>query len=183
MSIQIRKLMKQDNEPILTLARELASWFNPLDQMALAIDLLHHEGFVAIEAQQVVGFVTYHLPEPQIAELSWFGVGLSKQGQGIGIRLLVALEALLLDKNVLILEVSTVPSDHNPIFTATNAFYQRSGFAIKQRDQHYYAYGRPRILLKKQLSEHATYHTLLTSPTKLTKTESETTIRSSLHSS
>ena len=62
--MQIRELTKQDHELVLTLARELASWFNPLDQMALAIDLLRHEGFVAMEGQDMAGFVTFHFPTP-----------------------------------------------------------------------------------------------------------------------
>lgn len=183
MSMQIRELTEQDHELVLTLARELASWFNPLDQMALAIDLLRHKGFVAIQAQQIVGFVTFHLPQPQIAELSWFGVQPAKQGQGIGVRLLAMLEAALLGKGVLALEVSTVPSDHDPIFTATNAFYRRSGFVVQQRDQHYYAYGRPRILLKKRLKKHVTSHSFPTLPIGSIKAESEITINPSLRSS
>lgn len=181
MSMQIRELTKQDHELVLTLARKLASWFNPLDQMALAIDLLRHEGFVAMEGQDMAGFVTFHLPQSQIAELSWFGVQPSKQGQGIGVQLLATLEVALLDRGVLALEVSTVPSDHDPIFTTTNAFYRRSGFVIEQRDQHYYAYGRPRILLKKQLKKRVTSRSLPVLPIGSIKTESEFTIRPSLH--
>ena len=174
MSIQIRELIEQDYELVLGLARELASWFNPLDQMALAIDLLRHKGLVATEAQQIVGFVTYYLPERQTAELSWFGVERGKQRQGIGARLLAALESVLLKKGVITLEVSTVPSDHDSIFTATNAFYRRSGFGIKQRDQDYYAYGRPRVLLEKQLNK------AIILPIGLGKTESGITIKPSL---
>ena len=173
MSIQIRELIEQDSKQVLAIARKLASWFNPLDQMALAIDLLRHKGFVATEGQQMVGFVTYHLPEAEQAELSWFAVLPAKQGQGIGIRLLARLEAALREKGVLVLEVSTVPSDHDPLFAATNAFYRRNGFIVEQRDQDYYAYGRPRILLKKPLRAKVTSPTLPAYPLGVIKTNSQ----------
>ena len=153
MSIQIRTMRAEDHAQVLAIARMLASWFKPLDQMALVIDLQQHEGFVATEAEEVVGFLTYHLFAPQIAELSWFGVEPMKQGRGIGHDLLVALETTLASRGVRTLELSTVPTDHDPVFAASNAFYKRYGFTIEQRDNHYYAYGRPRILLKKQITK------------------------------
>ncbi|MGB0386486.1 MAG: GNAT family N-acetyltransferase [Ardenticatenaceae bacterium] len=155
MSIQIRPIKPEDYEQVLAVARTLASWFNPLDQMALVIDLPRHEGLVATEEAEVLGFVTYHLFRPQVAELSWFGVLPTQQGRGIGRQLLVALETTLAWRGVRTLELSTVPADHDKVFAATNSFYKRHGFTIHKWDNNYYAYGRPRILLKKEIAKSA----------------------------
>ncbi|MBA3530411.1 MAG: GNAT family N-acetyltransferase [Ardenticatenales bacterium] len=151
MSIQIHPLMPQDQPEVLAVARTLAAWFRPLDQMALAIDLREQEGLVALENNQVVGFLTHHMVGER-AELSWLGVLPEKQDRGIGSLLLATLEQLLLERSVLWLQLSTVPADHDVTFVGTNAFYQRHGFTVRQRDDNFYAHGRPRILLEKMLS-------------------------------
>lgn len=145
--------MTAEEQPdVLEVARSLATWFHPVDQMALALDLKEHEGFIALDGSEVVGFLTYHFLSEQAAELSWFGVLPARQGQGIGQQLLDRLETALLARGATTLELSTVPADHEPAFIPTNAFYERHGFIIQQRDDHFYAYGRPRILLRKRLS-------------------------------
>lgn len=136
---------------MLDVARTLAPWFQPLDQMTLAIDLRHHQGFVAEEEGDLLGFLTFHPLNARAAELSWLGVRADQQGRGVGQRLLRTLEHHLRSQGVRSLEVSTVPADHDPAFTATNAFYRRQGFHVRQRDEHFYAQGRPRILLRKRL--------------------------------
>lgn len=151
MSLQIRPLRLEDQEAVLAVARTLAAWFRPLDQMALAIDLRDHEGLVAREGDELLGFLTYHLLDAQQAELSWLGVTSAQQARGIGGRLLRALERQLRALQVERLQVSTVPADYDPTFEGTNAFYLRHGFTIQQRDEHFYAYQRPRLLLEKRL--------------------------------
>jgi ribosomal protein S18 acetylase RimI-like enzyme len=140
-------------------ARSLAAWFKPLDQMALAIDLRTHQGVVALgeangtlpSEEKIIAFLTYHLLDLEGAELSWFGVLPSTQGEGIGQQLLSVLETMLAWQGIKLVEVSTVPADHEAAFAATNAFYKRNGFIVHQRDDDFYAVGRPRILLKKEI--------------------------------
>ncbi|MGH2541688.1 MAG: GNAT family N-acetyltransferase [Ardenticatenaceae bacterium] len=152
MSIEVRPVGAEDSEGVLTVARGLAAWFQPLDQMALAIDLREHEGLVALSEGELVGFVTYHLLDPQQAELSWLGVLPEVQGQGVGARLLTELEARLAARGVRHLELNTVPADYNPAFAATNDFYLRHGFTVQTRDENFYAHARPGIRLEKTLT-------------------------------
>lgn len=140
-----------DQPAVLEVARTLATWFHPVDQMALALDLKEHEGFIALDGGEVVGFLTYHFLSDKAAELSWFGVLPGRQGQGIGRYLLAQLESTLLVRGGETLELSTVPADHEPAFIPTNAFYERHGFTVQQRDDHFYAFGRPRVLFRKRL--------------------------------
>ncbi len=151
MKFNIRPLRQEDYLEVLEMARSLAAWFKPLDQMALAIDLRTHQGVVALREAKVIGFLTYHLLDLERAELSWFGILPSIQGEGIGQQLLSILETMLAWQGVKLVEVSTVPADHEAAFAATNAFYKRNGFVVHQRDDDFYAFGRPRILLKKEI--------------------------------
>lgn len=151
--IELRPMRPDEQEAVLEVARTLATWFQPLDQMALAIDLREHEGIVALEGTQIVGFLTFHLLSPDVSELSWFGVLDRMQGRGVGSVLLRHLEAELRARGVRRIELSTVPADHEAAFAATNAFYQRHGFTIERRDDDFYAFGRPRVLLAKPLPE------------------------------
>lgn len=149
--IEIRTLAAGDVEAVLTLARGLADWFLPLDQIALAIDLRDHEGLVAVDGQEILGFLTFHFPAPQEAELSWLGVATTAQGRGVGRALLAALEAGLIDRGSRRLEVSTVPADFDARFEATNAFYRRHGFTVAGRDEGYFVHRRPRLRYVKTL--------------------------------
>ena len=145
-------MTRDDHEQVLDVARSLATWFHPLDQMTLSIDLREHTGMVAEEQGEVVGFLTYRLLSDTAAELSWLGVREERQSEGIGGLLLESLERLLRRNGVETLELSTVPADHEPAFELTNRFYRRRGYTVEQREDHFYAYGRPRILLRKRLA-------------------------------
>ncbi|HEX8681742.1 MAG TPA: GNAT family N-acetyltransferase [Ardenticatenaceae bacterium] len=151
MTVQVR-LMREDDWPqVLDIARGLAAWFRPTEQMTLAIDLRAHQGLVAAEGYRIVGFLTYHLLNAARAELSWFGIPPERQAHGVGRQLLADLEARLAARGVKVLQLSTVPSDHDAVFLPTNIFYEHRGFIVRQRDENFYSQGRPRILLEKEL--------------------------------
>ncbi len=152
MALSIHPLTPDDHAEVLAVARLLATWFQPLDQMALAIDLREHEGLVARRNGQIVAFLTYHQTGDQRAELSWLGVSPDAHGQGIGGLLLGALEALLSRKGLRQLHLHTVPSDTNSAFGPTNDFYRQRGYQIRRREENFYAFGRPGILLTKELA-------------------------------
>lgn len=149
--IGIRELQREDLEAVLGVAASLGAWFQPLDQMALAMDLYAHEGLVARQGDALVGFLTYRLLDEQRAELSWLGTAPARQGHGIGSALLRAMEARLREQGVRAVQLSTVPADFAAAFAPTNAFYFRHGFRVQQRDEDFYAHGRPRLLLVKEL--------------------------------
>ncbi len=157
--------MTADDRPqVLQIARSLATWFQPLDQMALAIDLRQHDGLVALQDEHLVGFLTYHLVDAQHAELSWLGVSPETQAQGVGSRLLKALEEQLAAQGINYLQLNTVPADHNPNFAATNDFYLHHGFVIADRDENFYAHGRPGIKLVKVITTTDNQHSSTGNP-------------------
>lgn len=149
-SVRVRRLEPADHDAVLELARALALWFHPTDQLALAIDLKSHEGFVAERDGAILGFLTYHLVGADSAELSWLGVEPASQGQGIAGALLAALESELRARRVRDLRVSTIDdSTAEPAFENTRRFYRRHGFVPIGRDENYFARGRHRLLLHK----------------------------------
>ncbi|MCZ7571824.1 MAG: GNAT family N-acetyltransferase [Ardenticatenaceae bacterium] len=151
-AVEVRRLDADDYEMALALARELAQWFRPLDQIALAIDLKQHEGLLAEREGALLGFLTYHMVSSSVAELSWLGVRPTCQGQGVGGALLAALEAELRARRVRTLLVSTLDaSTDEPVFEGARRFYRRHGFEPIGRDTHYFAPGRHRLLLKKEI--------------------------------
>jgi ribosomal protein S18 acetylase RimI-like enzyme len=148
----VRPLEPEDQLDVLALARSLARWFRPLDQIALAIDLRHHEGLVAEQDAALLGFLTYHLPTPTLVELSWLGVRTDRQGTGVGAALLAALERRAAARGADRIQVSTLDSSTpEPAFEETRRFYQRHGFHPLTRDADYFAPGRHRVLLEKNL--------------------------------
>lgn len=154
MSVRVRHMRADDWPRVLEVGRSLGAWFRPVEQMTLAVDLQKHDGLVALEGREMVGFLAYHLLNPTSVELSWIGVLPEKQAQGVGRQLLNRLEALLTERGVHTIQLSTIPGDFDPTFMPTNLFYERRGFAIRQRDENFYAHGRPRILLEKELHTH-----------------------------
>ncbi len=153
MAVTVRPLQADDHRHVLDVARSLAAWFQPLDQMALAIDLDEHEGLVALQAGQLVAFLTFYLIDATVAELSWLGVSPEVQARGIGGALLDALEATLRARAVQQLQLNTVPADFNAAFAPTNNFYRHHGFTLAHRIENFYAHGRPGITFVKQLDD------------------------------
>jgi ribosomal protein S18 acetylase RimI-like enzyme len=152
MKIQLREMTPSDHDSVLALARTLASWWQPIDQMTLAIDVRDHMGMVAeSENGEMLGFMTYRVEKPSIAELTWLGVRADIRSQGVGSYLLDWLEAAMQKRGLEAIELSTVPPDHEQVFTATYGFYEARGYHTVRRDNHFYAFGRPRVLLRKDL--------------------------------
>lgn len=148
----IRSIAPDDYGAVFDVARSLASWFRPIDQMAFAIDVTRHEGFVAGRGAKLLGFVTFHEVGDDVAELSWLGVRPEAQGQGIGGALLTALEDELRRRGVERVQVGTVAEDvDEPAFAATRQFYTAHGFRPVGHDRDFYGRGRHRVLLEKQL--------------------------------
>ena len=150
--VTVRPLHPSDRKAVLEVARALALWFRPLDQMALVIDLMRHEGFVAEEGEQVVGVVTFHQPTPDQAQLSWLGVRPEWHGQGVGSRLLGAVERALRQRGVRFLRVMTVDEQvPEPAFALTRHFYERHRFRAVGREPDAFGQGRHGVVLEKTL--------------------------------
>lgn len=149
---QLRRLTPADHDAIFAVARHLAAWFRPIDQLALAIDLVQHEGFVARHEQEDIGFVTFHVIGDDVAEISWLGVHPDRQGVGVGSALLAVLEKELRRRGIVRVQVSTVAeSADEPAFAVTWKFYAAHDFQQVRYDRDFYSRGRHRVLLEKQL--------------------------------
>lgn len=160
-AIHVRPLIEADYNAVFTVARSLAAWFRPIDQMALAIDLRMHEGFVAEREREPapIGFLTFHVLDETTAELSWLGVRLEYQGEGVGSRLLSALEDELKRRGIGRVQVGTVAEEsEEPAFAATRHFYLSHGFRQIKHERDFYSRGRHRTLLEKELGQHTMDH-------------------------
>ncbi len=153
MKIHLREMTADDHDAVFALARTLAAWWQPIDQMTLAMDVREHIGVVAEnDTGELVGFLTYRLNKPQVAELTWLGVRSDLRSRGIGSRMLDWLEKTIQQQGLEAIELSTVPPDHEDMFVPTFMFYKQRGYRIMRRENHFYAFGRPRVLLRKDLA-------------------------------
>lgn len=152
MKIHLREMTPRDHDDVFALARTLTEWWQPIDQMTLAIDVREHIGMVAEnETGELVSFLTYRIDKQSVAELTWLGVRADIRSQGIGSTMLDWLETTMAQQGIEAIELSTVPPDHEDIFVPTFAFYKQRGYRIMRRENHFYAFGRPRVLLRKDL--------------------------------
>lgn len=152
MNLRLREMTPQDHDAVFALARTLSAWWQPIDQMTLAMDVREHIGMVAEnETGDLVGFLTYRLDKPAVAELTWLGVRSDLRSHGIGSQMLDWLEKRMAQLGIEGIELSTVPPDHEETFVPTYTFYKRRGYRIVRRENHFYAFGRPRVLLRKDL--------------------------------
>lgn len=150
--VRVRRLTDGDQGAVLEVARSLALWFRPIDQMALAIDLTLHEGFVAEQGPALIGFLTFHALDEITAELSWLGVASEHHGEGVGSALLAALEDEVERRGIKRVQVGTVAKEsQEPAFAATRRFYLSHGFRQVEVERDFYGRGRHRALLEKTL--------------------------------
>lgn len=88
------------------------------------------DSFVARDSGATVGVALVDRHFPESAELALLAVDRSHRGQGIGRRLIAAVEEFLRTDNCGLLEVHTVgPSYADEGYAATRAFYTAMGFA------------------------------------------------------
>jgi ribosomal protein S18 acetylase RimI-like enzyme len=93
-------------------------------------DLERHDSWVIAEAGAVVGFVVVDRRSSQAAEILWIAVAPARRHRGYGTRLLDHVLGALRDQGLALVEVKTL--DRSAAYTpyeATNAFYERNGFA------------------------------------------------------
>jgi len=141
----IRPFNGSDRDSMLTLARSLDEWLNEEGLTQMERDLAHHGGFVAVDRDRVIGFVTWRRIDPQSADLSWLAVVREHHRNGVGTALLHALTERLRSDGIQRLEVSTVADslDYEP-YTRTRAFYRARGFQDFRVDRDFFGDGDDR---------------------------------------
>jgi ribosomal protein S18 acetylase RimI-like enzyme len=132
--MNIRKIHDEDHEAIVQLMESLPEWFMPIAVEHVRIDLRYHQGFVVLnEEEQILGFVTYFVYEA-VGVIGWIGVKREYHNQGIGTHLLQAVERVLIEDGISMMQVYTLSDsvEYAP-YEATRAFYYRNGFTDYRR--------------------------------------------------
>lgn len=128
--MQSHPLTPNDADACESIIRALPAWFGIEEGIAEARHYLEtHEGFVAIDDDRPVGFVTFHSDFPESIEISWMAVLPECHRRGIGRRLVDAFLDLAQSRNHRIALVKTLAGTHpSPEYAITRAFYRRMGF-------------------------------------------------------
>lgn len=154
--LSFRPKREEDYTGLLEVARALPEWFTPEGLAEMAWDVKLQGGFVAIDGNKIVGFITYasssDAPVGDVVELTWIGVRPEYQHQGVGKRLLRSLEERLIAQAIRVLQVSTLAESvvYEP-YARTRAFYRANGFQDCRVDRGYFPNGDDRLLLRKEL--------------------------------
>jgi ribosomal protein S18 acetylase RimI-like enzyme len=136
--------------PIL---RALPEWFGietALQQYERDIEAL--PTFLARAGEDVIGFLTVRRHFPAAAEILVMGVVPAAQGRGIGRALVAAAEAHLRLQGIEYLQVKTLgPSNPDPGYARTRAFYESLGFRPLEELKQIWDETNPCLILVKRL--------------------------------
>jgi len=145
-------LLKQaaECEPIL---RALPDWFgieSALQNYVREIDGL--PTWLARVEDEVAGFVTLKYHSAYAAEVYVMGVTSQYQRQGLGRALVREAEAALVGEGVEYLQVKTLsPSNPDPAYARTRAFYQAMGFRPLEEFKQLWDENNPCLMMIKYL--------------------------------
>lgn len=133
---QIQPLDEKHLSGILAVAEDLPEWFDETARTkSIPVDIRYQEGFVAVSAQRVVGFVTLYVAEGRL-HIGWLGVAREFHRQGIGTRLLAAAEMKARELKIDELATYTLGDsvDYEP-YDLTRNFYWKRGFSVYKRSK------------------------------------------------
>lgn len=134
--IRILPLEERHHSGILAAAEDLPEWFDEsAREKSIPIDIRYQEGFVAVSAQRVVGFVTLYVAEGRL-HIGWLGVAREFHRQGIGTRLLAAAEMKARELKIDELATYTLGDsvDYEP-YDLTRNFYWKRSFSVYKRSK------------------------------------------------
>ena len=127
----IRPLEPRDADACDAIVAGLPDWFgNERGIRDAATAVRNHEGSVAEDAGEVVGFLTLVHPYPTTSEISWLAVRRDRHRTGVGRGLVDAALETLAERGVRLLTVKTLSDreDPGPEYAQTRAFYLATGF-------------------------------------------------------
>ncbi len=117
-----------DIEKCVEIARGLPEWFNEAGLKAIERDLREETTFVAVEGEEVFGFITIKPLNKKALEILWLAVGREHQGKGIGTKLLRFIEGWAKERGFELLVVKTSGDLTYKPYDETRRFYERRGF-------------------------------------------------------
>ena len=83
--IEVRPLQPVDAPGCDAVIASLPDWFGDPDGLAACAEAVRGgDGWVAVEAGEVVGFLTLERPLPASADITWLAVRADRRGGGIG---------------------------------------------------------------------------------------------------
>ncbi len=132
----------------------LPEWFGIESAVKqFVIDAANMPGWLAMNANnETVGFVSIHLHNPFSAEVHVMGVLPQLHHHGIGRKLMSAAEAWLCTQKIEYLQVKTLaPSDPDPGYTRTRAFYTSIGFRPLEETTLLWGTDNPCLIMVKRL--------------------------------
>lgn len=109
--------------------RNLPEFFTPDVPAKVRADLGVHSAWVAVEADEVIGFAVADRRSARAVEILWAAVRADRRGAGVGTQLIEETLRVLADEGVSLVEVKTLDrtSDYAE-YEPTRAFWERRGF-------------------------------------------------------
>jgi GNAT superfamily N-acetyltransferase len=136
LNFEVKELLPKYVKGAAAVAVSLPAWFDVDSRLrAIPIDLRHQDGFVALDSEQVIGFITLFVAEGRV-NIGWMGVHPDYHHQGVGSALIGAAEDYCKQKGIEELATYTLGDsvEYEP-YDSTRAFYDSLGFEIYQRSQ------------------------------------------------
>ena len=124
------KLLETESErrACLEIARALPEWFNEAGIKAMERDLKWETTFIAVEKDQVLGFITVKPINDKALEILWMAVRREFRGRDIGTGLLRFVEMWAVERDFEVLVVKTSGDLSYKPYDKTRRFYERRGF-------------------------------------------------------
>ena len=113
----------------IAIARELNDYFMENAVTRMSQDLLRQSLSVALDNNEVVGFISIDYKNNRVAEITWMAIKRELQRQGIGSLLIEYVTHDARSGEIEILEVKTLSADIDyPPYEKTRRFYEKMGF-------------------------------------------------------
>jgi GNAT superfamily N-acetyltransferase len=151
--IPVRRLEPGDVPTCESILRALPDWFGiEASNVAYVRSLSELPGLVALDGEEVVGFLAVRRHNPSTSEVHVMGVRADRHRSGIGRALIVRAEQELLAPTTRLLEVKTLgPSHPDPFYARTRAFYSALGF-LPLEETNLWGDDQPCLILVKPLA-------------------------------
>jgi len=153
-NVSIRSLEPRDILLCEEILNSLPQWFGLEDANAQYLrDLALLPSFVALERGEVVGFMALRYHNPLASEVRVLAVRPDRHRSGIGRALVRHAGAELARNGVKLLQVKTLgPSDPDPGYQDTRAFYMALGFIPLEETTALWGEAQPCLIMVKPLS-------------------------------
>ncbi|QDA32497.1 GNAT family N-acetyltransferase [Thermococcus indicus] len=142
---------EDDIEKCLQIARELPEWFNEAGLRAMERDLMGETTFIAIEGEEVFGFITIKPLNGKALEILWMAVGREHRGKGIGTEMLRFVEGWARERGFELLVVKSSGDLTYKPYDETRRFYEWNGFVRIALIDPYPQWGEPALIYAKCL--------------------------------